>query len=297
MAWRNIERVEFDLDEAQATLIASGEDVGSFELLNTDYDTVLIIGSDSRSEEYIGDQVEAYADAVILYLSPKDDGDPILVSIPRDLRVEDPCTGTDTKLDRTLTACDGNISEIAHVGLAVQQYTGVAIEDVAVIDFEGFIDVIDLVGGIELCSKYALREGGNDLLAAGCSTVDGTTALAWVRSRQTQEFVDGKWRFVEGVGDAIRSERQQLLLLGMLSKLKAMRSPAMLADVVGELGDSLQLGDNLTMAGALGRAWELRRLSASSIRRLTIPVADGVLDDGSYVSVATRSFLEVIQEG
>lgn len=300
IAWRGIERVEFDLEAAAAT--ATPDVVNTEEApiadepapLNTDYDTVLVIGSDERPEGYISDQDAAYADAVLLYLSPRDGSAPTLVSIPRDLKVTDPCTGEVTKLDRTLEACNEQISAIEHVGLAVQEFTGVAIDDVALIDFTGFVEVIDTVGGVTLCTEYALRENRALILEAGCSTVDGEQALRYLRSRRTEELVDGEWRFVENVGDATRNERQQELLLALFGKLRAMRSPADLTAVITQVDDSIQLGEGLSMAEAVSLAWDLRSRGAASIRRPVIPTETGVIDGDTFVVIATEPFLDVI---
>ena len=127
-AWRGIERIEFDTAAARSELpfIPLQSDSGSPELAATptptfsvvEYDTVLAIGSDERTEEEqelaaeAGRPIQerAYADAILLWLAPTDGGDPALVSLPRDLLVVDPCTGTETKLDRTLAGCGETVS-------------------------------------------------------------------------------------------------------------------------------------------------------------------------------------------
>ena len=300
LAWRGIERIEFDLEAAAVTAIPEAptteDDTTADEPapLNTDYDTVLVIGSDERPDDYISDQDAAYADAVLLYLSPRDGSDPTLVSIPRDLKVTDPCTGEETKLDLTLEPCGDDISEIEHVGLTVQGYTGVAVNDVALIDFTGFVEVIDTVGGVTLCAEHALRENRRLILEAGCSTVDGEQALRYLRSRRTEELVNGEWRFVEGVGDSTRNVRQQELLLALFGKLRAMRSPADLTAVITQVDDSIQLGEGLSMAEAVSLAWDLRSRGAASIRRPVIPTETGVIDGDTFVVIATTPFLDVI---
>jgi len=143
----------------------------------------------------------------------------------------------------------------------------------------------------------ALRDGGVELLPAGCSEADGASALRWVRSRSTQEFVDGEWRFVEGVSDLTRNARQQQLLLALLAELKGLRTPGALADLAGEVSDAVQLDETLSMGEAIGLAWDLRRVSASSIQRPTIPVEATATDDGSFALVPLAPFLEVIGAG
>ena len=152
---------------------------------------------------------------MLLYLVPDDGSGPLIVSIPRDLAVIDPCTGSLTKLDRTLDPCEALVSGPEHVALTVEDYTGIPIDHFALVKFDALTQIVDSVGGVTICSEYALREGGTDLIPAGCTEVDGAATLAWIRSRRTQQLVDGQWQFVENVGDAARVERQQELLFAL----------------------------------------------------------------------------------
>jgi LCP family protein required for cell wall assembly len=261
-----------------------------------DYDTVLAIGNDLDPND--PDRQEGvYADAILFYLDPAGAANPILVSLPRDLLVTNPCTGEPDKLSSTLAGCDDSVTGPELVALAVENYTGIAVDHFAVFGFDAFTGVVDSVGGVTLCSENALREGGVEILSAGCSEVDGATALRWVRSRSTQEFVDGEWRFVEGVSDLTRNARQQQLLLALLAELKGLRTPGAVADLAGEVSEAVQLDETLSMGEAIGLAWDLRRVSASSIQRPTIPVEASATEDGSFALVPLAPFLEVIGAG
>jgi LCP family protein required for cell wall assembly len=309
-SWRNIERVEFDLGAARDALAAvttttapaAATDEPSVAEpepavpADEDYDTVLAIGNDLDPNDP-DRQVGVYADAILFYLDPAGGGNPILVSLPRDLLVTNPCTGELDKLSGTLAGCGDEVTGAELVALAVQEYTGIAVDHFAVFGFEAFTGVIDAVGGVTLCSEYALRGFGVDLLPAGCAEVDGATALRWVRSRNTQEFVDGEWRYVEGVSDLTRNARQQQLLLALLAELKGLRTPGAVAELAGEVSDAVQLDETLSMGEAIGLAWDLRRVSASSIRRPTIPVEATATEDGSFALISLVPFLEVIGAG
>ena len=306
MAWNTIERVEFNLTEAREALpepVAATDDARDVQsagemaspvptVVAVEYDTVLVIGSDKKPER---DQIGEYADAVMLYLLPDDGSGPLIVSLPRDLVVVNPCTGQVTKLDRTLEGCGEDIGGEELVALTVEDFTGVAVDNFASFRFEAFVEMIDAVGGVEVCVPNALREGGSEILPAGCSTLDGATALRWVRSRQTQEFVDGQWRFLEnGIGDASRVRRQQTLIFALLDKLKGIRSPSELAGLAENLGDTIVLDETLGLSDAVTMVWNLRAYSGSSIRTLTVPTEPTTLEDGSYAVRATMSFAELI---
>lgn len=314
-AWHSIERVEFDTAAARERLVAPAVDepeqavesehdatpTPTYQIV--EYGTVLAIGSDARSEEAkqaaeergITPQENAYADAVLFWLVPTNGGDPALVSLPRDLLVVNPCTGEETKLDRTLVGCGDEASGPELVAVAVEDYTGIRVDHFATFDFEAFTAVIDSIGGVEICVESALREGTKDILPAGCSTADAETALAWIRSRGTQEFVDGEWRFVEGVSDVDRTQRQQTLMFAMLAKLKTMRSPTSLTGVAGSLGDTVVLSESLSMGDAVAMAWDLRSVPSSRIRRIVVPTEPVAMADGSFALRATIPFRELLE--
>jgi len=297
-AWQGIERVEFDTAEARSRLIEPADSgvettpLPTYEIV--EYDTVLAIGNDLNPEDP-DRQDGVYADAVLLWLAPTNGGDPVLVSLPRDLLVVDPCTGEETKLDRTLAGCGDDVSGPELVALAVEDYTGIGVDHFAMFGFDGFVEVIDSIGGVEICVEYALREGGSDIVPAGCSIADGATALRWIRSRGTQEFVDGEWRFVEGVSDANRTQRQQTLMFAMLARLKAMRSPTTLAGIAGSLGDTVSLDDSLSMGDAVAMAWDLRSVPSSRIRRIVVPTEPVITSDGGFGLRATVPFRELLE--
>ena len=180
------------------------------------------------------------------------------------------------------------------VAVAVEDFTGIAIDHFATFNFDAFIEVIDSLGGVEICVDHALREGTYDLLPAGCSTADGKAALTWIRSRGTQEFVDGEWRFIEGVSDQSRSERQQQLMVAMLGKMKGMRSPAALAGIAESVSDSVVLSESLSMGDAVAMAWDLRNAPPSTIRRIIIPTEPAVTLDGAFALRATVPFSELL---
>src|SRR5665811_579369 len=115
------------------------------------------------------------------------------------------------------------------------------------------------------------------------------------RSRSTQEFVDGEWRFVEGVSDANRAQRQQELMFAILARLKAMRSPTALAGIAGSLGDTVSLDESLSMGDAVAMAWDLRSVPSSRIRRIVVPTEPAATADGSFALRATVPFRELLE--
>lgn len=118
-------------------------------------------------------------------------------------------------MPRTVTTCGLRTLERA-IGL----YVGVPIEYYATVDLQGFVDLIDAIGGVTLCldgKMVDLEYGGPTWprvgieLPAGCQHYDGVHALAYARIRKGWiELPDGTR---QGQNDFNRADRQQKLLL------------------------------------------------------------------------------------
>lgn len=313
LAWREIDRVAFDIDASRAELadlttttvtgdpgLASTIPVRPVDpLVDANLDAYLVIGTDAdknRSRDLAGNPQEVYGDAILLYLVPAE-ASPALVSLPRDLLVTSPCTGRTAKLNGMLAGCE-TVSGPELLAIAIEDFTGIGIDHFAVVSFTGFVDVIDGLGGVRLCLPRAVRDTPTrDLLPAGCSVADGSTTLRFVRSRTTYVEVDGVWQPEAGVSDLTRVQRQQDVLFALLARAKTLRSPGALADLVTSLGDgAITLDDSLSMNAAIGIAWDLRSTPAATIRRLVLPVEPTVTTDGRYAVRATTTLLELLAD-
>ena len=214
-AWRNVDRIAFDVTEArealgqQGTIAVDGGQTAdgtgeeaevpgtlppdvtlptSPHLAPEALQAFLVIGSDYRPQLGAGSR----ADVIVLVLLPADGADPVMVSIPRDLYLPNPCIGGYTRINATLNGCGEAASGPELLSVAVEDFTGVEIDHFVVFDFEGFKAIVDRVGGVEICVEHAVRDSKTDPpldLPAGCTVADGAMTLSWVRSRHTQELV------------------------------------------------------------------------------------------------------------
>jgi LCP family protein required for cell wall assembly len=252
------------------------------------YDTYMVVGSD------IGDY---RADVIILVMLPSDGSNAIMVSLPRDLYLPNRCANEYTRLNANFNGCGEEINGATLLSGAVEDFTGVQVDHFALFTFDGFEDIIDEVGGVEICIDNAVRDRKADLnLPAGCTDATGAQALSWVRSRTTLELVDGVWRTMPDVSDLTRNERQQDLILTMLEKVAEFDSPQELAGVVRSVGNAFTLDDRLSLSQAISLAWDLRGLRRSDIVRLTVPVENYRTSDGALVLVATTPFDSLLAE-
>jgi LCP family protein required for cell wall assembly len=319
-AWRNVERIAFDITDAREALgepgsvtidaaaadgaTTNGEVPGTLppditiptspRLKPEALHAFLVIGSDYRPQ--LG--TSSRADVILLILLPADGSDPVMVSIPRDLYLPNPCTGGHTRINATLNGCGQAATGPELLTVAVEDFTGVQIDHFVLFDFEGFKAIIDRVGGVEICVEHAVRDAKTTPpldLPAGCSVADGGMTLSWVRSRHTKELVGGVWHPMPGVNDLTRNQRQQELLLDALARLKGFRSITEFSALVESLSATFTIDENLTLGEAVGVAWDLRSINVDSIKRPTIPAIDYATDSGAQVLLPTASFTEVLE--
>lgn len=256
------------------------------------FNAFLIIGSDTRTPGRGGQR----ADVIILALLPSTGTPPILVSLPRDLWVKIPCWESRNRINASLNGCGSAATGPELLALTVADFTGIQPDHFALFDFEDFRRVIDAFGGIEICVEYPVRENRLEL-PAGCSEVDGDTALLWVRSRHTQEFRDGRWRTMRGgVNDLTRNDRQRDVLLQLLGKVRSFDSITSLTRRVDSISDAVTIDDGMTLTGAVGLAWDLRRFSPNEIIQVTIPVYGHRTEGGASVLLPRESFAETFAE-
>jgi LCP family protein required for cell wall assembly len=249
----------------------------------------LLVGSDSRegvdpdSDDFaaIGDtsMVGGTRSDTVMILRRDADGGAALVSIPRDLWVEIAGTG---RSNRVNSAYNGGPQRLA---ATVSQSLGVPIHHYIEVDFVGFKDIIDRIGGVDLCIEHATRDLRSGLsLQPGCQTLDGTQALAFARSRYYEEFRDGAWR-MDGTADLGRMSRQQLFLRaavnGALAEIRS--SPFSSSRIIDSVTSSLRIDAGVDPVRA---ADSLRRAVEEDLATYTLPVRPTTIDGNSVLLLA-----------
>ena len=267
------------------------------------FTTYLIIGSDERtsnssaSRGYIDGK---RADVIILGIINEENSNQYLLSIPRDLLIRNSCTKTVERINSTFSRNDcGNSAE--NLAANIQILTGLTVNHFASFNFEGFENIIDSFGGIEICVEKTQREGFSFELQKGCQNVEGSTALNWIVSRNTEVLVGEKlvdkngndiseWEKMEGVSDLSRNDRQQYIILELLDNIKDFRSLGELSTFISTLEDAFIIDENLSLNNAVNILWNFRDTDLSNISKLSIPVSPYELDDGRQVLIISENF-------
>lgn len=245
-----------------------------------------LVGSDSRSgledTEDFGDFAGRRADVIVLAIR---DGEEIgLLSVPRDLWVDDLCDGGHHRISAAFSGC-GDVNGLAHLVRELENVTGLEIGHAAAVDLAGFQDVIDELGGYEICTEYPLRDEKSRLdLDAGCTMADGETTLQWIRSRSTQRFVDGAWEPVPAVSDLTRNERQRDFLVDVLHRQAGRTDPRAILNTVESVAPHVTIDDQLSLADVAAWLWDLRDADVETVE---IPVTGRTTSGGAYVLIPT----------
>lgn len=255
-AWWQFNRIErVDVGDS----LSSGAGAG------TNY---LIVGSDSRegieqgdpnADAFIGSTVTGERTDTIMVLRMQGDQS-YLLSIPRDLWVTSAATGEEGRINAVYRSGPGAFIE------TIQQNVGIPIHHYLEIDFVSFGGLVDSVGGITIDFPNPARDEASGLVVdqAGPVKLDGTQALAYVRSRNYTELIDGEWQ-TDPTGDLGRTERQRQFLSALVGRATASRNPFSLMQMSRSLGGGLAIDDHFTFFGALGLAWSLRGFSPESV--------------------------------
>ena len=267
------------------------------------FTTYLIIGSDERtanssaSRGYVDGQ---RADVIILGIINEANSDKYLLSIPRDLLIKNSCTKSIERINSTFSKNNcGNSAE--NLAANIQILTGLTVNHFASFNFEGFENIIDSFGGIEICVDKTQREGFSFELQKGCQNVKGSTALNWVVSRNTEVLVGEKlvdkngndiseWEKMKGVSDLSRNDRQQYIILQLLNEIKDFSSLGELNKFITTLEDAFIIDENLSLNNAINILWNFRDTDLSNIKKLSIPVEPYEFDDGKQVLIISENF-------
>lgn len=147
----------------------------------------------------------------------------------------------------------------------IEQFLGIQIDHVAIVDFTGFEDLIDAVGGVEvdvpqkLCADVSGGSGGGQggvtlHLKKGENTLDGAKALAYSRIRKPSECPGpGKSAYTLGYSDLDREKAQQAVING----------------IKGRLTDPLRAPYNFVKGPIIG--WDAPKAFVSDMGFLTMP--------------------------
>jgi LCP family protein required for cell wall assembly len=250
---------------------------------------ILLMGTDTRTDQGggFGSETEyggtGRSDTTILIHLSNDRKSAIAVSIPRDSVVNIPaCTKEDGTTVTERTDLFNSAFSSAGPGCTVktiETLTGITINHAVIVDFVGFSNVVDALGGIDVCLTEAIDEpvenGAGIQLPAGVQTLDGISALGLMRARYS--LADGS--------DLKRIERQQELLsitIDQVTKMNLITDLPALYKVLNAATSSLRMDAGLSDLDSLVTlSTSLSSMGSKNVSFVTVPY-EGT-PDGNHV--------------
>ncbi|MBW0117351.1 LCP family protein, partial [Pseudonocardia abyssalis] len=227
-------------------------------------------------------------DTVLLAHVPAGGGDVVGLSVPNDLEVNrPPCRRWDPAardyLDETVPALARTPLRTAFevggpqcVTRVVQQLTGLSVTRFVGLDLDGIGDLVDAVGGVDVCVEQPVVDGllGAVVPRAGTTTLDGLAARDFVAART----VEG-----DPVGGRGVLERQQRLVAAVLEKTlsrEVLLDPARIGSLGPALGGALS-ADDADLDRILATARSVRSFAAEGVAFTTVPTATETSGQGN----------------
>ncbi len=260
----------------------------------------LLIGSDSRA--FVNDPQDAQAfgsasqqtgqrsDTIMVAHIDDKTGTALLVSFPRDLWVAIPGLGH-AKINAAFNAGPQRVIE------TIENDFDIPISHYLEVDFQGFRKMVDAIGTIPIYFPTPARDAKTGLLVnkAGCQQLNGDQALAYVRSRYYESFVNGKWQ-QDPTSDLGRIRRQQYFLrtLAQQTLHAATAKPWKASSLLDSMLTDLQRDPKLGLSSLRALAYAFHK--PGGVETVTLPVNrqffDGqdalALDDAKAAPIFAR---------
>ncbi|HSK25302.1 MAG TPA: LCP family protein [Jiangellales bacterium] len=227
--------------------------------------TFLLAGLDRRSDvPTTGTSAQTSAwrpgaartDAVLVVHITGDRSKAYVVSIPRDSWVDIPGRGRN-KINAAYSF--GGPSLFVQT---VEQLTDLRIDHLAVIDWHGFRNLTDAVGGVTMTFDQPVVARGRTF-PPGTHTLSGEEALDYVGER-----------YALPGGDFDRVRRQQNWMRALMQELlsrETLTNPGTLTEVADAVAQTTSVDDSLSGPGMVRMALEMRNIRSEDVTFLTVP--------------------------
>lgn len=237
--------------------------------------SILLVGVDKRE----GDS--GRTDSMIVATVNPETNSTKLLSIPRDTRTKiisnsDPDKNRTTKINAAYAY--GGIEMTIDT---VENFLNIPIDYYVEVNMEGFRDIVDAVGGIDVNNQYEFELDGTTLLE-GPQHLDGEEALQYARMRKE-----------DPLGDFGRQERQKEVISKVVAKGASLSSLAKYDDILEALQDNVLT--NLTLNDMIGIQATYKG-AAKSIEKLQMDGEGTSTDNGWYYFVTDETRQDLSDE-
>jgi LCP family protein required for cell wall assembly len=245
---------------------------------------LLLVGSDNRNgltpaqirELGVGTvdvAAGARSDTMLLVHISKARDSAVIISLPRDSLVTIPEHVSSSDSTKTVPARQNKLNAAFSFGGAplliqtLEAGTGLRIDHYIEINFLGFKNIVDALGGIDVCVQKDINDPKSHLnISAGLQTLNGVDSLKYVRTR-----------YFDGQGDIGRMKRQQQFMSAVLRKATStgtLLNPIKLVNFFNAAIKTITTDKELNKNDLLTLGKQLKNLSADKVRSLTIPLSN-----------------------
>jgi LCP family protein required for cell wall assembly len=230
----------------------------------------VLMGSDSRD---VGNAGHGRSDVLMVMHLAGDRKSAYMISFPRDMYVPIPGHGRN-KINAAFAFGGPSLTVRTLEGLLDTR-----MDHVALIDFEGFINLTEELGGVTVDNKYPSNSGGYKF-PTGDVSLRGEQALAYVREREQLPH-----------GDLDRAERQRIVLQAILAKglaKETVTNPAKFVSFARGVSQHVTVDDQLTEAELRKTALSLR-LRPKDVHMLQAPIS-------GFGTSPTRQSIDIVDK-
>jgi LCP family protein required for cell wall assembly len=258
--------------------------------------TILVIGSDSRVGES-SQAAQAFgssslvtgqrSDVVQLWRVTPSTKQIQIVSIPRDTVVSmlSPDVAQYGTYNRINSSYNTGANQLVKT---ITANFGIPINHVVQVDFSGFQDSVQALGGVWLDFPYPVRDAysGLNITTPGCQLLNGAQALAVARSRHYEYYTDGYWH-TDGTSDFGRIQRQDVFLKSLITAAKSKVNPLTVNAFIGSVHEGVTIDDSFGFNQLIGLALTYHSFDPTSLQGQTLPTeaANGFGDLGDVLTV------------
>jgi LCP family protein required for cell wall assembly len=239
---------------------------------------VLVLGVDRRPSAAEGST--SHSDTMMLVRVSPQTGDIRLLSVPRDLLV-DVKPGVEDRINTAYLY--GGTQRATEV---MENLTGITVDRYAIVDFGGFEDAIDSLGGVTLDVEQPIRiglDGRRVYIPPRKQQLDGLEALAYARYRGT------------ACGDLDRIRRQQRLIAALREQALGWDAITRVPGIVRVMYENVDTNLGIVQAISLGRAL-VNEGDNGGIRSYQLKGKPEILPNGDAVLVPDQQANEKILE-
>ncbi len=270
--------------------VAFGQEVLSVDPRPGEPVNFLLVGTDSVRgldpddpvliEREIDPEGRSLADTIMVLRVDPAAGRAWVLSIPRDLYVDIP-GAQPNKINAALFL--GGPEKLVET---VSSVLDIEINNYVQVDFLGFRSLVEVLGGVPVWFAHPARDLGSglDIATPGCHVLGPDDALAYVRGRNYEELIDGRWVKV-GNADFGRVRRQQDFLVLALDRAidRGARNITTMSRLLEAGTEAVLLDTRLTLAELIELGQAFADFDPDDLQRFSLPVWTDYRDDGSYL--------------